>query len=197
MAVFLGLLRCAVFLSHAEKRAESRHPDARYLIITRVEPAAAAAAAAESSPAAAAAPNASDESVVFEGTPIGFCQMRFTTGDEDHAPIAYVYEQKQHISRASSDNQRTSVNRALMRPFFFFLRVLLHCCVVMSCNWRPKCSGKAWAATSCCSYDPHARTRARTTLTSLRSPTRPGCTSSSPACNAAKLWWPTHPPFSV
>lgn len=91
---FLCFLGCCV--SHSEKRAESRHPDARYLIVTQVEAsddaAASAAAAAGPSPSAAAAasPSAPDEPVVFEGTPIGFCAVRFVTGDEDHAPIAYV-----------------------------------------------------------------------------------------------------------
>lgn len=95
LVLFSLFLGCCV--SHSEKRAESRHPDARYLIVTQVEAsddaAASAAAAAGPSPSAAAAasPGAPDEPVVFEGTPIGFCAIRFVTGDEDHAPIAYVY----------------------------------------------------------------------------------------------------------
>ena len=100
----------------SEKRAECRHPDTRYFIVTQVEqpdPATAAAAAGSSSsaaaPAAAAAGSASSaasvdpacssssppssasaDEIEFEGTPVAFCAVRFTTGDQDQAPLAYM-----------------------------------------------------------------------------------------------------------
>jgi hypothetical protein len=90
-------------LSSPDKRAECRHPDTRYFIVTQVaqpDPATATPAASSSSSAAASAATASSaaasvdpassEAIEFEGTPVAFCAVRFTTGDQDQAPIAYM-----------------------------------------------------------------------------------------------------------
>jgi ribosomal protein S18 acetylase RimI-like enzyme len=97
---FSSLLRR---VSCADKMAECRHPDARYLVVTQVQqqPSDAAAAppassASSASPAAAAAAAVDADGAAapasMEGEPVGFVSFRYTTGDDDHAPLLYVYE---------------------------------------------------------------------------------------------------------
>lgn len=69
------LVRCRFHCS--EKRAELSHPDARYFIITRVE-------------GDDANMDESNQSNEMVGSPVAFCHIRFTAGDDDKFPIAYV-----------------------------------------------------------------------------------------------------------
>lgn len=121
-----------------QKRAETEHADARYIIVTQVEEeeerretktggdaavasaaasssaaadsaAAAASAAPVASAAAASSSSSSDGLPAIEGSPVAFCSFRYTLGDIDAAPILYVYE-----LQLESAVQRAGLGRFVM-----------------------------------------------------------------------------------